>query len=126
MLLADTERSLKLVRAYYERAEDQASLFEAGAARSRLVYLLASVANVLEAMAEWEPRDLGRYERLEALDAARHPEEYSHAGVRGIEAFESSREATADLYVMADALRRVQVLLGTPRKIDLERLELPD
>jgi len=126
VLLADAERSLKLVRAYYERAEDQASLFEAGAARWRLVGLLATAANVLEAIAEWEPRDLGRYERLEALDAARYPDEYSRYDARGIEAFEHSRTATADLYVMADALRRVQVLLGAPRKIDLERLERPD
>ena len=41
-LLAEAERSLKLVRAYYERAGDEASLFAAGAIRWRLVSLLAA------------------------------------------------------------------------------------
>ena len=125
-LLAEAERSLKLVRAYFEQTEDEASLFEAGATRSRLAGLLAPIAAALEAIAEWEPRDLERYEALEASDMQRVPEEYAGAGITGREAFEYSRDATSDLYLMADALRRAQILLANPRSIDLQRLEVPE
>jgi hypothetical protein len=125
-LLTEAERSLKLVRAYYEQAEDEASLFDAGATRWRLVALLAPIAAALEAIAEWEPRDLDRYEALEAADMQRFPEEYAGAGITGREAFDYSRDATSDLYLMANALRRAQILLNNPRSIDLQRLELPE
>ena len=125
-LLADAERSLKLVRAYYERAGDEASLFEAGAIRWRLVGLLAQIAKALEAIAEWEPRDFERYEKLEAADAERLPDEYAATAIIGREGFEHDRDATSDLYVMAEALRRAQILLNNPRRIDQERLELPE
>lgn len=82
-LLAEAERSLKLVRAYYERAGDEASLFAAGAIRWRLVGLLASIASALEAIAEWEPRDFDRYEVLEKADIERAPDLYAGTAVSG-------------------------------------------
>lgn len=124
-LLADAERSLKLLRAYYERAGDDASLFAAGAIRWRLVGLLANIASALEAIAEWEPRDFDRYESLENADIERLPEFYADTAFSGREAFEHDRKATSDLYVMADALRRAQILLNNPRRIDLDQLNLP-
>ena len=56
----------------------------------------------------------------------RFPEEYAGAGIAGREAFYYSRDATSDLYLMANALRRAQILLNNPRSIDLQRLELPE
>ncbi len=125
-LLAEAERSLKLVREYYEHAGDEASLFAAGAVRWRLVGLLASIASALEAIAEWEPRDFDRYEALEKADIERAPDLYAGTAVSGRKAFEYDRDATSDLYVMANALRRAQILLNSPRRIDLDRLDLPE
>lgn len=125
-LLADAERSLKLVRAYYERAGDDASLFAAGAIRWRLVGLLAQIASALEAIAEWEPRDFERDETLEFTDIKRLPDLYADTAVSGREAFEHNGKATSDLYVMADALRRAQILLNNPRRINLDTLNLPE
>jgi hypothetical protein len=124
-LLADAERALKLVRAYYERAGDEASLFAAGAIRWRLVGLLGPIASALEAIAEWEPRDFDRYETLEKADIERLPDLYAGTAFSGREAFEHDREATSDLYVMANALRRAQILLNNPGRINLDALDLP-
>ena len=103
-------------------------MFEAGAIRWRLVGLLSEISKALEAIAEWEPRDFERYQGLEASDVERFPDEYAGTGIagRGREAFEYNRDATSDLYVMAEALRRAQILLNNPRRIDQTRLELPE
>jgi hypothetical protein len=126
--LQTAERSLKLVRAYYEQAGQEASLYAASATRRQMISLLARIADAMLAIAEWEPRDFQLYQRMEDLDAKWLSEEFpdDDIAVVGREAFEHHRAATADLYVMADALRRVQILLNNPRSIDPSRLELPE
>lgn len=94
--------------------------------RWRLVGLLGPIAEALEGIAEWEARDFERHQGLEASDAERFPDEYEDTGIAGRDAFEYNRDATSDLYVMADALRRTQILLNNPKRIDLQRLELPE
>jgi hypothetical protein len=123
-LLAEAERAVKLVAAYYEQAGDDASLFEAGAVRWRLIDLLGTIATALESIAEWEPRDFDKYEAMERADVDRIPDLYDGIAVLGREAFERSRDATSNLYVMATALRRVQALLRTSEKLDLNSLDL--
>ncbi len=126
--LANVERSLKLVRAYYEQAGDEASLFAAAAVRWRLIGLLGTMADALIAIAEWEPRDFDRYQLLEDQDADWLAEAFpdDNIAVQGREAFEHNLAATSDLYVMADALRRVEILLNNPCAIELSKLELPE